>query len=195
MRKSTTASPVEASVAEVKPATKRGTRTRKKAQEAAPQATEETVEDVAQEQAEQAAPATLEKEAPAEAPKTEKETEKRVKNTVIPPLPRNIVVRDIVDLWNARIPLLNDQQIQQITLEEAQARHLFFEAILTQVLDYDIVLSDTNIWLELLVGHTSSHSDPRVNARLMFERQLEFISRMMKKRGVDRICFRESLSY
>ena len=183
MRKSTTASPVEASVAEVKPATKRGTRTRKKAQEAAPQATEETVEDVAQEQAEQAAPATLEKEAPAEAPKTEKETEKRVKNTVIPPLPRNIVVRDIVDLWNARIPLLNDQQIQQITLEEAQARHLFFEAILTQVLDYDIVLSDTNIWLELLVGHTSSHSDPRVNARLMFERQLEFISRIMKKRG------------
>ncbi|MCR5362718.1 MAG: hypothetical protein K6E73_12030 [Bacteroidales bacterium] len=183
MRKSTTASPVEASVAEVKPATKRGTRTRKKAQEAAPQATEETVEDVAQEQAEQAAPATLEKEAPAEAPKTEKETEKRVKNTVIPPLPRNIVVRDIVDLWNARIPLLNDQQVQQITLEEAQARHLFFEAILTQVLDYDIVLSDTNIWLELLVGHTSSHSDPRVNARLMFERQLEFISRMMKKRG------------
>ena len=51
------------------------------------------------------------------------------------------------------------------------------------VLNYDIVVSDTNIWLELLTGHTSSHSDPRYNARLQFERQLEFISRLMKHRG------------
>ncbi len=182
MRKSTTASPVEASAAEEQKTVKRSPRTRKKAQEVAPQ-TEETVEDAAQEQAGQAAPEQPTKEAPVEAPKTEKETEKRVKNTVIPPMPRNLVVRDIVDLWNARIPMLNDQQIQQITLQEAQERHLLFEAILTQVLDYDIVVSDTNIWLELLVGHTSSHSDPKVNARLMFERQLEFISKMMKKRG------------
>ncbi len=182
MRKSTTASPVEASAAEEQKTVKRSPRTRKKVQEVAPQ-TEETVEDAAQEQAGQAAPEQPTKEAPVEAPKTEKETEKRVKNTVIPPMPRNLVVRDIVDLWNARIPMLNDQQIQQITLQEAQERHLLFEAILTQVLDYDIVVSDTNIWLELLVGHTSSHSDPKVNARLMFERQLEFISKMMKKRG------------
>lgn len=101
----------------------------------------------------------------------------------IPPMPRNLVVRDITDLASSRIPLLNDQQIQQLTLQEAVDRHLIFEAILTQVLDYDIVLSDTNIWLELLVGHTSSHSDPRVNARLTFERQLEFISKLMKKKG------------
>ena len=173
---------MEASVAEEQKTVKRSSRTRKKAQEAAPQ-TEAMVEDAAQEQAEQAATVQPTKEAPVEAPKTEKETEKRVKNTVIPPMPRNLVVRDIVDLWNARIPMLNDQQIQQITLQEAQERHLLFEAILTQVLDYDIVVSDTNIWLELLVGHTSSHSDPKVNARLMFERQLEFISKMMKKRG------------
>ena len=173
---------MEASAAEEQKTVKRSSRTRKKAQEAAPQ-TEAMVEDAAQEQAEQAATVQPTKEAPVEAPKTEKETEKRVKNTVIPPMPRNLVVRDIVDLWNARIPMLNDQQIQQITLQEAQERHLLFEAILTQVLDYDIVVSDTNIWLELLVGHTSSHSDPKVNARLMFERQLEFISKMMKKRG------------
>lgn len=173
---------MEASAAEEQKTVKRSPRTRKKVQEVAPQ-TEETVEDAAQEQAGQAAPEQPTKEAPVEAPKTEKETEKRVKNTVIPPMPRNLVVRDIVDLWNARIPMLNDQQIQQITLQEAQERHLLFEAILTQVLDYDIVVSDTNIWLELLVGHTSSHSDPKVNARLMFERQLEFISKMMKKRG------------
>ncbi len=94
-------------------------------------------------------------------------------------------IRDFCDLANqgARIPLLNDQQIQQLTYEEALERNILLEKILRQVLDYDIVLSDTNIWLELLVGHTSSHSDPRVNARLQFERQLEFISKMMKRIG------------
>ena len=184
MRKSTTASQVEAPVeAEQPKVAKRAPRSRKKTQDVAPQ-TEVTVEDVAQEQAPEAAQEVPQPEATAvEAPKTERETERRVKNNVIPPMPRNLVVRDIVDLWNARIPLLNDQQIQQISLAEVQERHLMFEAILAQVLDYDIVLSDTNIWLELLVGHTSSHSDPKVNARLMFERQLEFISKMMKKKG------------
>lgn len=195
MRKTTTSSQVEAPVAEEK-APKRAARTRKKAAEkdaveqgsepqqaqtsedAAPQ-TEQNGKEVANEVA---APAKKQEAPVTEAPKPKKETEKRVKNP-IPPMPRNLVVRDIVDLWNARVPLLNDQQIQQITLEEVQERHLLFEAILAQVLDYDIVLSDTNIWLELLVGHTSSHSDPRVNARLMFERQLEFISKMMKKKG------------
>ncbi len=183
MKKSTPASQLEAPVAEEKKVAKRAPRSRKKVQEEAPQ-TEVTVEDVAQEQTPVVAPEAPKAEAaPVVAPKTDRETEKRVKNNVIPPMPRNLVVRDIVDLWNARIPLLNDQQIQQISLEEVQERHLLFEAILAQVLDYDIVLSDTNIWLELLVGHTSSHSDPRVNARLMFERQLEFISKMMKKKG------------
>lgn len=183
MKKTTPASQVEAPVAEEKKVAKRAPRSRKKVQEAAPQ-TEVTVEDVAPEQTPAVAQEAPKVEAaPAVAPKTDRETEKRVKNNVIPPMPRNLVVRDIVDLWNARIPLLNDQQIQQISLEEVQERHLLFEAILAQVLDYDIVVSDTNIWLELLVGHTSSHSDPKVNARLMFERQLEFISKMMKKRG------------
>ncbi|MBQ0056519.1 MAG: hypothetical protein KBT20_02580 [Bacteroidales bacterium] len=185
MRKSTTASNVEAPVADEKKEVKKTSRRKKVV---APVAEETAVEDVA---GEVAAPEVNKaekavQEAPAaEAPTTEHESEKRVKNTQtqLPPIPRNAIVRDIVDLWNARIPLLNDQQVQQLTLKEAQDRHLFFEAILAQVLDYDIVLSDTNMWLELLVGHTSSHSDPRVNARLMFERQLEFISKMMKKRG------------
>ena len=100
-------------------------------------------------------------------------------------MPQNLIIKDFCDLANngSRIPLLNDQQIQQLTYEDALERNMIMEAILANVLDYDIVLSDTNIWLELLVGHTSSHSDPRVNARLQFERQLEFISKMMKRIG------------
>lgn len=98
---------------------------------------------------------------------------------------KDITVHDFCDLVNqgARIPLLNDQQIQQLTYEEAITRSQILEGILRNVLDYDIVLSDTNIWLELQVGHTSSHSDPKVNARLQFERQLESISKMMKRIG------------
>ena len=180
MKKTTTASPEETPVAEEK-AVKRPSRSRKKVAAKA----EEVVMEEAGEVAAPAEEPKSAKEAPAaQAPKTEPETRKTVvKNITVPPMPRNLVVRDIVDLWNARIPLLNDQQLQMLTLQEAQERHLLFEAILVQVLDYDIVLSDTNIWLELLVGHTSSHSDPKVNARLMFERQLEFISKMMKKKG------------
>ena len=103
----------------------------------------------------------------------------------IPRIASNLVIKDFCDLANSgsRIPLLKDDQIQQLTLDEAIERHMVMEAILANVLDYDIVLSDTNIWLELLVGHISSHSDPRVNARLQFERQLEFISKMMKRIG------------
>ena len=175
--RNTSASAAEAPVEEEKKVVKRTTRSRKKVD--APQP-----EQAVQDEASEVAALAPEQEAPAaEAPKTQTETVKKVKKTTIPPMPRNLVIRDIVDLWNSRIPLLNDQQIQQITLADAQERHLLFEAILAQVLDYDIVLSDTNIWLELLVGHTSSHSDPKVNARLMFERQLEFISKMMKKKG------------
>ena len=111
-----------------------------------------------------------------------------VEKTEPKPVPRiaaNLVIKDFCDLANSgnRIPLLKDDQIQQLTLEEAVERHMTLEAILANVLDYDVVLSDTNIWLELLVGHVSSHSDPRVNARLQFERQLEFISKMMKRIG------------
>ncbi len=102
-----------------------------------------------------------------------------------PRMPQNLIIKDFCDLANygSRIPMLNDQQIQQLTYEDATERYMIMEAILANVLDYDIVLSDTNIWLELLIGHTSSHSDPRVNARLQFERQLEFISKMMKRVG------------
>ncbi|MBQ0048743.1 MAG: hypothetical protein KBT12_00670 [Bacteroidales bacterium] len=94
-------------------------------------------------------------------------------------------IRDFCDLANqsGRISLLNDQQIQQLSYDEVVERSETLERILCQVLDYDIVLSDTNIWIELLVGHTSSNSDPRVNARLQFERQLEFLSKMMKRIG------------
>lgn len=102
----------------------------------------------------------------------------------IPPLP-NIVINDIVELANAPKAgiCLTDQQIQQLTLEDATRRFQYLEYTLANILDYDVVLSDTNIWLELLIGHTSSHSDPRVNARLQFERQLEFISKLTKHRG------------
>lgn len=91
----------------------------------------------------------------------------------------------IVDMVNApkNQLLLNDQQIQQLTVDEAVKRFRWIEGTLAWVLNYDVVISDTNIWLELLVGHTSSHSDPKVNARLMFERQLEFISKLVRFRG------------
>lgn len=102
----------------------------------------------------------------------------------IMPLPQT-TIHDIVELAAApmRAIILTDQQIQQLTLEEIEKRHDFLQNTLANVLDYDVVISDTNIWLELLVGHTSSHSDPRYNARLQFERQLEFISKLTKYRG------------
>ena len=102
----------------------------------------------------------------------------------LPPCP-TLLIRNVVDLVNApqRQLLLNDQQIQQLSLDDAQRRFRWIEGTLALVLNYDIVLSDTNIWLELLTGHTSSHSDPRYNCRLQFERQLEFISRLTQYRG------------
>ena len=174
--------------------TKRTTRTRKKAEtkaiEEQPQQTETLAE-------------TTEKK-PAEVPEkkpAEKTTKKRTKKTtesteptepakpsssssLTSPMP-DLKVRDFCDLVNqgAKIPILNDQQIQALTWEEAQRRCEQLERVLCAVLDYDVVLSDTNIWLELLVGHSSSHSDPRVNARLQFERQLESLSKMMKRIG------------
>lgn len=99
-------------------------------------------------------------------------------------MPRT-VINDIVELGqaNPRQLILTDAQIQQLTLEDAEQRLEYMEQTLARVFDYDVIISDTNIWLELLVGHTSSHSDPRWGARLQFERQLEFLSRFMRHRG------------
>lgn len=106
------------------------------------------------------------------------------KEIKVQPLPTTRI-NNIIELSQApqRAIILTDQQIQTLTLEEIESRHIFLENTLANVLDYDIVISDTNIWLELLIGHTSSHSDPRYNARLQFERQLEFISRLTHYRG------------
>ncbi len=89
---------------------------------------------------------------------------------------------NIIDLINTpqKDLLLSDQQIQQLTLEEVHQRHLMLQETLSGVLDYDIVISDTNVWLEL---NAASHSDNRGNTRLMFERQLDFMSKMMRHRG------------
>lgn len=138
-----------------------------------------------------ATPAKPKEPKPAPAPKAEQKPEPKPapkepkpEPKPIPPLP-NILINDVIELANApkAAICLNDQQVQQLTVDEAFRRFQFLEYTLANVLDYDIVLSDTNIWLELLVGHTSSHSDPRVNARLQFERQLEFISKLAKHRG------------
>lgn len=111
------------------------------------------------------------------------EEPKEAKPLAIPALP-NISIKSITELAQApqRSIILTDQQIQQLSLEEIDKRYDFLEEMLINILDYDVVISDTNIWIELLIGHTSSHSDPKVNARLQFERQLEFISRMTKLR-------------
>lgn len=117
----------------------------------------------------------------------QKQQKQEQKQQNVKPIPPFVPVRveTLVDLVNApyRQLCLNDQQIQQLTAEDAQQRFRWFEGTLAWVLNYDIVISDTNIWLELLVGHTSSHSDPKVNARLLFERQLEFISKLVRYRG------------
>lgn len=109
------------------------------------------------------------------------------------PLPQ-VRIESIVDLINAphRQLLLSDQQIQQLTLAEAEQRFRFMEGTLAWILNYDVVLSDTNIWIELLVGHTSSHSDPKVNARLLFERQLDFISKLTRFRGARFLMMSET---
>ena len=120
-------------------------------------------------------------------PNTQKSNTQHPTPNTQKPIPPFSPVRidTIVDMVNAPKGqlLLNDQQIQQLTQEEALKRFRWIEGTLAWVLNYDVVISDTNIWLELLVGHTSSHSDPKVNARLMFERQLEFISKLVRYRG------------
>ena len=115
--------------------------------------------------------------------KVEQNVEQKVEQKTSVPCPP-LVINNIVDLINApqRQIILTDQQIQHLPLEEAEKRYRWFERTLAIVLNYDVVISDTNIWLDLLTGHTSSHSDPRFNARLQFERQLEFISKLTKHR-------------
>lgn len=111
----------------------------------------------------------------------------------VPPLPQ-IRIESIVDLINAphRQLILSDQQILQLTLAEAEQRFRFMEGVLAWILNYDVVITDTNIWIELLVGHTSNHSDPKVNARLLFERQLEFISKLTRFRGAKFLMMSET---
>lgn len=151
----------------------------------APQAVEPEVNENKKAETPEAKAAEQKVETPQAAPAKQKQNKKPQPKPVTIPSMVNVQVRDFCDLVNQsnRIPILNDQQIQMLSWEEAVRRSEMMEDILCAVLDYDIVLSDTNIWLELLVGHSSSHSDPRVNARLQFERQLESISKMMKRIG------------
>ncbi len=103
-------------------------------------------------------------------------------SVAVPGLP-HFKVSSIVDLAQAsqRSIVLTDQQIQQLTLEEVAVRHAYLQELLANVLDYDVVISDTNIWLELFLP--GGHGDQRNNVRLQFERQLEFISKLVKHRG------------
>ena len=136
----------------------------------------EKSEDTAEQKVEQKVEQTAEH-------KGEQKVEQKVEQKTSVPCPP-LVINNIVDLINApqRQIILTDQQIQHLPLEEAEKRYRWFERTLAIVLNYDVVISDTNIWLDLLTGHTSSHSDPRFNARLQFERQLEFISKLTKHR-------------
>ena len=146
-----------------------------------PLATEEKTK--AQPKQEQPAPQA---EAPKQQPKQEQpkqqEQPRQLKPQEIPALPR-MTIHNIVDLTQApqRSIVLNDQQIQQLTMDEVEKRRLFLQEALCNVLDYDVVISDTNIWLELLLSNYQGNGS--ANARLAFERQLDFISKMMKRRG------------
>jgi hypothetical protein len=161
------------------------------AEDTVPVATEEKTEAQPMPQPKQEQPAPQaeapKQEQPApqtEAPKQHKPQEqpKQPKPQEIPALPR-MTISNIVDLTQApqRSIVLNDQQIQQLTLEEVEKRRLFLQEALCNVLDYDVVISDTNIWLELLLSNYQGGGS--ANARLAFERQLDFISKMMKRRG------------
>ena len=103
------------------------------------------------------------------------------------PLP-NITIHNIIELQQApmRAIILNDQQMQTLTMEEIIKRHRFLQETLTNVLDYDVVISDTNIWLELLLGKPMPNqlaTPLGANVKLQYERQLEFISKLCTYRG------------
>lgn len=126
-----------------------------------------------------------------ESAKQEPVRQEPVKHESAKPVPQAVVVPElpqfeigsIVDLVQApqRSIILTDQQIQQLTLEELSERHAYLQDLLANVLDYDVVISDTNIWLELFLP--GGHGDQRNNVRLQFERQMEFISKLVKHRG------------
>ena len=108
------------------------------------------------------------------------------------PLP-NITIHNIIELQQApmRAIILSDAQIQLLSMDEIVKRHKFLQETLANVLDYDVVISDTNVWLELLFGkapsgQTAAGGDAKPAAqpqRLLYERQLEFISKMCAYRG------------
>ena len=108
------------------------------------------------------------------------------------PLP-NITIHNIIELQQApmRAIILSDAQIQLLSMDEIIKRHKFLQETLANVLDYDVVISDTNVWLELLFGkapsgQTAAGGDAKPTAqpqRLLYERQLEFISKMCAYRG------------
>lgn len=108
------------------------------------------------------------------------------------PLP-NITIHNIIELQQApmRAIILSDAQIQLLSMDEIIKRHKFLQETLANVLDYDVVISDTNVWLELLFGkapsgQTPAGGDAKPSAqpqRLLYERQLEFISKMCAYRG------------
>ena len=119
----------------------------------------------------------------------EKEQKPVVEVVVQKPLPLpNITIHNIIELQQAplRAIVLNDQQIQMLTMEEIVERHRFLQETLTNVLDYDVVISDTNIWLELLLGKPVPNQPViplGTNVKLQYERQLEFISKLCTYRG------------
>lgn len=107
------------------------------------------------------------------------------------PLP-NIAIHNIIELQQApmRAIILSDAQIQLLSMDEIIKRHKFLQETLANVLDYDVVISDTNVWLELLFGKAPSGQTAGGDAkpaaqpqRLLYERQLEFISKMCAYRG------------
>ena len=119
----------------------------------------------------------------------EKEQKTVVEVVVQKPLPLpNITIHNIIELQQAplRAIVLNDQQIQMLTMEEIVKRHRFLQETLANVLDYDVVISDTNIWLELLLGKPVPNQPVTplgANVKLQYERQLEFISKLCTYRG------------
>ena len=120
----------------------------------------------------------------------EKEQKPVVEVVVQKPLPLpNITIHNIIELQQAplRAIVLNDQQIQMLTMEEIVKRHRFLQETLANVLDYDVVVSDTNVWLELLMGkpvpNQAAATPLGANVKLQYERQLEFISKLCTYRG------------
>ena len=91
----------------------------------------------------------------------EKEQKPVVEVVVQKPLPLpNITIHNIIELQQAplRAIVLNDQQIQMLTMEEIVKRHRFLQETLTNVLDYDVVrhLHDSpkkNIFVTLAIAN------------------------------------------